>query len=147
MTIKTTIRIERVDGPQNSEELYRLQDICLPTDIPADVAAGVWWIAYDADEPVAFGCLCPSYQFSNCAYLARSGVIPAYRGRGLQKRLIRVRLSHAKRLGYEFAITDTTDNPASSNSLIDCGFKLYLPTSPWGLPRACYWRKRLQPAT
>jgi hypothetical protein len=40
-------------------------------------------------------------------------------------------------------ITDTYLNPASSNSLISCGFRLFEPSNPWGARGTLYWRKKL----
>ena len=76
-------------------------------------------------------------------YLARAGVLPEFRGQGLQKRLIKVREEFAREHGMPALICDTCDNPASANSLIACGFKMFQPQEPWGLPRSVYWRKFL----
>jgi hypothetical protein len=40
-------------------------------------------------------------------------------------------------------VTDTHDNPASANSLIARGFKLFDPTKPWGATGTLYWRLKL----
>ena len=40
-------------------------------------------------------------------------------------------------------ITDTTDNPASSNSLINAGFKIYTPSAPWSFKHAIYWKYKI----
>jgi GNAT superfamily N-acetyltransferase len=72
-----------------------------------------------------------------------AGVHEEYRGRGLQKRLIRARVRHAKRIGWKYAITYTIDNPPSENSLIGCGFKRYAPADPYVKGTANYWRKLL----
>ena len=53
--------------------------------------------------------------------LCRSGVIKSFRGKGIQKKLIRSRERFSRTLGWKWLITDTTDNPPSSNSLISCG--------------------------
>ncbi len=76
-------------------------------------------------------------------YLCRSGVVPEHRGKGLQKRLIRVRETYARNMAMNWVISDTTCNPPSANSLIACGFKLYEPAQPWGNRSTIYWRKRL----
>jgi GNAT superfamily N-acetyltransferase len=76
-------------------------------------------------------------------YLCRAGVLPAHRGQGLQKRLIRARIQVAKEKGMNWLVTDTNDNPASGNSLIACGFKLFEPTVPWAANGAIYWRMKL----
>jgi len=80
----------------------------------------------------------------NAFYLSRAGVAEAYQGKGLQKRLIRVRLAHAKRVGSPIAITYTYKNPASANNLIACGFRSYLPHYKWGGKHSDYWRKKLK---
>ena len=68
-----------------------------------------------------------------------------FTGHGLQLRLIKARLAQAKKLGWAWCITDTTDNPASANSLINAGFKLYTPANPWSFTRALYWKRKIDP--
>lgn len=141
-----SIKIKLIDGPTNSEDIYRLQALCLPDDTPASVDVGEWWLAYDDDEPVGFACLCKSKSLFNYGYLARAGVLPAYRGQGIQKRLIRVRLRRAAAHGWDGIVTDTRDNPASANALIGCGFRAYTPAHPYGYENTAYWRCKLLPA-
>jgi predicted acetyltransferase len=75
-------------------------------------------------------------------YLSRAGVLPTARGKGMQKRMIRVRVKHAFAMGGSAVVTDcTADNVASANSLINCGFKLYFPENPWALSNSIYWIK------
>lgn len=138
------IRIVRADTDDDATAalLKYLQLACLPGDTPTTLD-GHWWIAYDGTRPVAFcglrGVGDPVY----AGYLCRAGVIPEYRGRGIQKRLIRVRERKAKALGWPEVISDTNLNPASANSLIACGFRTYTPEEPWGFETATYWRKPL----
>jgi GNAT superfamily N-acetyltransferase len=70
-------------------------------------------------------------------------VLPEARGQGLQRRLIGARERHARALGMAWLVTDTYQNPASSNSLIAAGYRLYEPAQPWGARGTLYWRKRL----
>lgn len=137
------VSIRRVTGPSEHLDLYTLQEACLPLDRPADVGVGAWWLAYDDDEAIAFAGMYPSVQWDDTVYLVRSGVLRGHRGQGLQKRLIAVRLRAARRDGKRWAVTETAGNPASSNSLIACGFKLFEPSKPWGLKNAVYFRKQL----
>lgn len=124
--------------------LLYLQKKCLPSDEPYDVSKGHWWIAYTEDgRPVAFAGITRSTPWYNCGYLCRAGVIDEFTGHGLQKRLIAVREKKAKALGWEWIITDTTDNPASANSLINAGFKIYSPSVKWAYKHSIYWRKRI----
>jgi GNAT superfamily N-acetyltransferase len=104
---------------------------------------GYWWLVHFEGDVVGFAGISASRSWLKTGYLCRAGVLPGHRGHGLQKRLIKVRLKKAKALGWTHAITDTRDNPASSNSLISCGFRMYRATNPWGFADACYWRKSL----
>jgi L-amino acid N-acyltransferase YncA len=72
--------------------------------------------------------------------MCRAGVIRNFQGHGLQKRLIQARIRKARALNWEWLLTDTTDNPASANSLIAMGFKLYEPKAPWANKNSLYWR-------
>lgn len=140
------MRIERVLRPQaqRSAALLRwLQLETLPHDEPLPTDKGWWWVAYQDDQPAAFAALCRSVRWRDTGYLCRAGVLRAYRGAGLQKRLIRVRERWARRMGLRWLVTDTFDNPASANSLIACGFRMFTPSAPWAAEGACYWRKRI----
>jgi GNAT superfamily N-acetyltransferase len=141
----SAIRIASVKGDEALEAslLLYLQLKCLPHDQPLESDSGFWWIAYEGELAVAFAAMSQSHRWTDTGYLSRSGVLPSHRGQGLQKRLLRVRERKARSLGWNWLITDTWCNPASSNSLISCGFRLFEPSHPWGLPDALYWRKAL----
>lgn len=139
------MQIRQVDtqDPEVVSTLYRLQKLCLPGDRPMEVSDGFWWVAKVNGVECGFAALVPSSRWSDCGYMARAGVLPLYRGRGIQKKLILARVQKARRLGWRWLISDTTDNPASSNSLISCGFKLYKPMNPWSFKSALYWRRQI----
>jgi GNAT superfamily N-acetyltransferase len=140
------MKIKRVDirCSRIQNQLAALQERCLPGDTPFDINYGYWWIVYDAQNfPCAFAGLVRSSRWTDCGYLCRAGVLPSHRGHGLQKKLIRARVRQAKAIGWNWLITDTYQNPASSNSLITTGFKLFEPTKPWGATQTLYWRKKL----
>lgn len=124
-------------------EVGNAHAICFPSDAPYVPEKGWWWLAKEGDTLAGFAGLTPSARWADTGYLARAGVLPAYRGHGLQKRLIRVRLAKARKLGFKWVITDTRLNPASANSLIACGFRMYQPSDPWSFKDACYWRIKL----
>lgn len=107
-------------------------------------AGGEYWEVLDVDgQQVGFGGLVASVRWSDCVYLHCAGVAERANGHHLQRRLIRARLRWAKAAGYAYAHTYTfVDNPASSRSLIACGFKPYWPSRPWA-GRVCYWRVEL----
>lgn len=138
------IVIKAVDGLRMADVIVDLHRRCFEADDPlVPDEFGYWWLAFDGVEAIAFAALSPSSQWQETGYLSRSGVLPEYRGHGLQKRMIRIRVKKAKRLGWVAVLSDTRQNPASANSLIGCGFKMYDPQRPWGFEDACYWRKKL----
>jgi len=137
--------LKRVDIRKESVQLKLsvLQNKCLPFDAPYDTNFGSWWIATKDGNDIGFAGLVRTVSWTDCGYLCRAGVVPDARGHGLQKQFIRVRLRQAKALGWKWVVTDTTDNPASANSLISTGFKLFQPTKPWGFKNTLYWRRKL----
>ena len=137
--------VRKVDGSLETQAalLHWLQLETLSGDTPLTTNVGWWWILYQDDRPIGFCSLRRSAQWGDTGYLCRAGILVKYRGKGLQKRLIRVRERQAKRLKMNWLITDTYNNPASANSIISCGFKMFTPSKPWGADETCYWRKRL----
>lgn len=144
--VTSLVRVRQIDAkePTNAALLQWLQLLCLPADVPAKTDEGYWWIAYEGQNPIGFAGMRQSAWWGDTGYLNRAGVIPAARGKGLQKRLIRARELKAKALGLRWLVTDTLNNPASANSLIGCGFKMFVPSKPWGIEGTCYWKKDLK---
>lgn len=140
------MKIQRVDTRLDSVQtrLSVLQKKCLPYDKPYDTNHGHWWIATQDGVDCAFAGLVCSPWWSDCGYLIRCGVVPDMRGQGLQKKFIRVRIRQAKALKMNWVITSTYDNPASANSLIACGFKMFNPSKPWMAKHTSYWRLKLE---
>lgn len=107
---------------------------------------GDWWVALAGGKEAAFAGMVPSHQLKKAGYLCAAGVLPAYRGHGLQKRLIRVRIAQARKYGWTELRTETlNDNAASANSLIACGFRQFNPAKPWAHAYSVYWQKFLRP--
>lgn len=132
------------DAANHSDVINPMQLECLPFDDPYQTTKGQWWIVYDeAKSPAAFACLTKSHTTPGGGYLARAGVRPQFRGKGLQKRLIRVRVNEARRRGYHTLVTDTTENNPSANNLIACGFRLFTPVKEWGFEHTLYWKMKL----
>ena len=124
--------------------LLSLQLLCLPGDKAFAMDAGWWHVVHtEREETIGFSGMVPSRKWCDCVYLCRSGILPEHQGNGLQKRLIRTRLAKARALGYKWAVTDTYENPASSNSLISAGFRLFTPTEPWAGKGSLFWRVKL----
>jgi GNAT superfamily N-acetyltransferase len=142
--MKFSIRQVDLRVPAMQTVLLYLQKKCLPADTPYDTTSGHWWVAYtETDIPIGFAGLVRSHSWYDCGYLCRAGVLEAYTGHGVQRKLIDVRERKARKLNWNWLITDTTANPASSNSLINAGFKLYEPTVPWAFKHSLYWRKNI----
>ena len=122
-----------------------------PTDWQTDrlpkVKTGYWWVAFQGKTPVGFACIRPSIRWSDTGYLAVSGVLKTWRGKGLQKRLIRKRIAFARDQGWHTVISDTMhDNPGSMRALTSCGFKPYNPSVRWGDgDHAVYWIRSTEP--
>ena len=139
-----TIRKVDTRVPAIQTTLAFLQKKILPADIPYKTDRGHWWVAYaPCGKPVAFAGLVRSIKWTDTGYLCRAGVLDGFTGNRLQLRLIKARLAQARKLGWNWCITDTTDNPASSNSLINAGFKLYTPGSPWSFKNALYCKYKV----
>lgn len=145
----SSYRIREVDGDDDevADTIHYLHKLTFgdtaPPVVPED---GWWWLVFTEDkEPVAFAGLRTWQRHDGelQGYLNRVGVLEEHRGQGLQRKLIRVRERKAKKLGCVLTRTDTTDNPASGNSLINAGYRLYAPEHPWAFPHSLYWRKSL----
>lgn len=105
----------------------------------------VWWdVRNVAGEPLGFCGVYPPPVDGDGGYLVRAGLLPGARGRGLQKRMISVRLAWMRRHNLRLAVTYTMcDNNASINSLIHCRFKVYDPQHPWAGTDVLYWWRRV----
>lgn len=139
----TEYTITKVDGAFEAETIHAIHRVCFPGCTPYEVDGSHWWLVRTPNgTPIAMaGLACSSREGG--AYLCRSAVLPAHRGRGLQTRLIKVRERLARNMDLNFLISDTIDNPVSANHLIGCGFRLYDPLTPWGNAGSLYWRKEL----
>ena len=145
MSEKTFV-IRKVDirNSAHVSVINHLQKEILPSDNLYKPDHGHWWITYtESGKPVAFAGLVRSMVWTDTGYLCRAGVLDDFTGHGLQKRLILARVKQAKKLGWNWVITDTTDNPASANSLINAGFKIYTPGNPWSYKHAIYWKYKI----
>ena len=142
--MKFTVKKVDIKETANRSMLLHLQKKILSEDVPYQPDRGHWWIAYAEDgKPVGFAGLVRSMRWNDTGYLCRAGVMEGFTGHGLQKRLILARIKQARKLGWNWLITDTTDNPASANSLINAGFKMYTPGAPWSFKNACYWKYKV----
>lgn len=124
-----------------------LDEICFPHDFRITTEDACWWVVWSGTVPVGYAGMRPCKESFNrgIGFLNRAGVVPAHRGHGLQKRLIRVREVEARRQGLKKLVTYCVPcNGASINSLISCGYKAFRPSALWGGSRAIYFWKNLK---
>lgn len=137
------------DDPVYRDDLIELHDaVFYDPSIRPDLPRGTWWLVYATDapnpkRPIGFCGMTEAIATPGTAYLKRAGVLKEFRGLGLQRRMITVREKRARKLGLVTMLTDTTDNPASSNSLIRAGYRIFEPAYRWAFNHSIYWRKQL----
>lgn len=126
--------------------LLRYMDAkCFPEDDPYEKWLSTeWWIAWgEKSNPAGFAggfVWAPDKYF----YLSRAGVLPEFRGNGIQNRLIDVRHRYAKKHDCLGSYTYThPENIPSNNSLINSGFKLFQPYYRWAGSEFLYWHKKV----
>lgn len=141
------LKIREVDTDDDEivDVIHWLDRQCFPQEGRGDPEQGWWWLVFHTDPyttPIAYAGMVKSRSTPNGVYFNRCGVLPAFRGQGLQKKLIRVRQCKAKRLGFTTVVSDTNE-AASANNLIACGFRMFSPKLRWGLASSTYWRKSL----
>lgn len=138
------MHIKRVSLNQKAQEdLEWLDRLSFPGDEPYPKFGAEWWIGYDETTAACFAGL--KDVGHKTGFLCRAGIIKAYRGQGLHRKLIRVREVRAKVLGLKYVITYCSPaNLKSANGLIACGYKLYSPQHPYGMEGALYFRKNLE---
>lgn len=81
-----------------------------------------YWLVWNDGKPIGY---CATTNYGEHIFMSRCGVLPEFRGHGLQKRMIRAReLFHGNKEYFTYV---SLRNPASINSLISCGYKAYAP--------------------
>ena len=144
--MKFYVRKADTTKPETITLLCYLQKKILPSDDIFMPKTGYWWfVINDQGKTVGFAGMVRSIRWTDTGYLCRAGILDDYTGNGLQKRLIRARIKQARKLGWNWIITDTTNNPPSANSLINAGFKIYKPGCPWSTRTAIYWKYKVKP--
>jgi GNAT superfamily N-acetyltransferase len=119
------IRIARSDDIETVKDLDREIFTDSPRLTDEELEKSVWWLAYDGGHAVGFAGVWPNIN-QDRAFLTRAGVLPEARGGGMQKKLIRVRVAYAKKLGIRRCYTYVwVGNYASMKSLVRCGFHPY----------------------
>ena len=114
-------RIREVDGQDDemADTLTELHQLTFFGGAPIpEFDHGHWWLAFHDSVPVAFAGIVPSTHAVNAGYFCRVGVLRRHCGNALQLRLMRASESRARRNGWNWIVSDTTDNLASANNFI-----------------------------
>lgn len=116
----------------NLKLIENLNKKIFPYD-PLDIhPQGTYWAARLNNKYVGFCGLHPLTYEPDTVFLSRAGLMSVARGQGAHRKMISLRLRHAKKWGFNKAITYTLDtNTASANNLIRCGFLIYEPHYRW----------------
>jgi len=135
-------KVDPFDDDEAADDIRWLDGVCfVGTAAPVELEDATWWIGYDDGKPIAYCGVKDSATLLGWGYMCRAGVHPQHRGNGYQQRLIRKRIRYARENAMRGLRTDTSyDNVASSNSLIKCGFKLFIPRHKWAFRQSLYWR-------
>jgi len=108
----------------------RLDALCFPIDTPAALDGADWFIAWDGASPAAF-CAWKGIDHDGTpvGFHFRAGVLPSWRGQGLQRQMVRLREAEMRARGLRRAVTYTdADGAASMRNLIAEGYRPYVPT-------------------
>jgi GNAT superfamily N-acetyltransferase len=148
-----SVRFRLATSPDDQQQILRLDRICFPVDEPPGIVGAQWFIGWDGETPAAFCAWKPVEQDGVAVgFHYRGGVLPEYRGHGLQRQMLRVREARMREQGLAVAVTYTdADGAASMRSLIAEGYRPYAPTPTTtlsGLGRMgrvgfVHWRKGL----
>lgn len=99
---------------------------------PAVDANTAWWVVENQAGNVVGYAGAMLWEPDKAVYLHRAGLFESARGKGLHRRLIRVRERWGRLKGCSISYTYTSHaNVASANNLIGCGYKLWTPST-WG---------------
>ena len=139
-----SIRIRKAKDSE-LEHIIKLESICFSEEdwrVKEKWNVYEWWVATDYRGYCGF-CAALYLSYPGC-FLSFAGVHPRSRGQGLQKRMISVRETWARKLQCNWAFTYTAPwNLASSNNLIKSGYTLYEPQEYYGQDDSLYWQKVL----
>ena len=135
------------------QQILRMDAICFPLDAPPVIAGAEWFIGWDGSKVAAY-CAWKTLEHDGMAvgFNYRAGVLEEYRGRALQRQMVRLREARMRAQGLKVAVTYTdADAAASMRNLIAEGFRPYAPTPTTtlsGLGRLgrvgfVHWRKLL----
>jgi ribosomal protein S18 acetylase RimI-like enzyme len=138
---------------EDGQRILHMDAICFPVDEPPSIPGAEWLIGWAGGRPVAY-CAWKTVEHGGVpvGFHYRGGVLPEYRGHGLQRQMLRLREARMREQGLKAAVTYTdADGAASMRNLIAEGYRPYAPTPPTtlsGLGRLgragfVHWQKAL----
>ena len=132
----------RIKLTRNLNLIKKMDDECFPGEKLDDLHEHIWFIAFVDGEPAGYAAL--KIWSGNVGFLSRVGVLARFRGKGLQKKLIRSRERYGKKRGVKVMVTYTWQYASySPNSLISCGYKIYRPRNAWAGPHWLYFQRKI----
>jgi RimJ/RimL family protein N-acetyltransferase len=141
-----SVRLVRCKTPRTLERLDTALFTAENAEDSYSKPGSMWWVAKDEDGTLAGFCGLRVFTEDGKTYgeLLRAGVVAGYRGKGLQRHMVRTRDAAARKAGCSAVITYTAPwNVVSANNLIKCGYLIYTPAHSWGLKDAIYFWKAL----
>ena len=146
------ISFRRALSREDAALIAQMDVVCFPIDTPAEFAGANWFIGWDGDRPAAYCAWKIVDHDEPVGFHYRGGVMPDWRGRGLQRQMLRLREAEMREQGIARAVTYTdADGAASMRNLIAEGYRPYVPTPTTtlsGVGRVgrvgfVHWEKRL----
>jgi ribosomal protein S18 acetylase RimI-like enzyme len=138
---------------EDGQQILQMDAVCFPLDEPPVIAGAEWFIGSDGFKRAAY-CAWKTVKHDGVptGFHYRAGVLPEYRGHGLQRQMLRLRETRMRAQGLTGAVTYTdADGAASMRNLIAEGYRPYAATPTTtlsGLGRLgrvgfVHWRKSL----
>lgn len=128
---KDSIAIVRASGLTERALMRYMDALCFPNDTPYTEEGALWLIGTDwkagNNTPA---CYCAWRFYNGFGFHYRAGVMPNYRGKGLQQTMLTLREEDMQFHKVSTAITYTdADGVASMNNLIKAGYRPYDPAN------------------
>jgi GNAT superfamily N-acetyltransferase len=123
------IAFHRALSREDAALIAQMDVVCFPIDTPAEFAGAHWFIGWDGEKPAAYCAWKIVEHDAPVGFHYRGGVMPDWRGRGLQRQMLRLREAEMREQGLRKAVTYTdADGAASMRNLIAEGYRPYVPT-------------------
>lgn len=147
------VECRSVASAEGEHRILLMDRLCFPADDPPSIAGAAWFVGWVGETAAAY-CAWKAADHDGVAvgFHYRGGVLPEYRGHGLQRQMLRLRESRMRAAGLTAAVTYTdADGAASMCNLIAEGYRPYAPTPTttlsglgrYGRVGSVHWRKTL----